>query len=89
MLLDIAASRESRIEILTDGPTGDWMAPGQLLSPVHLAHLGPPYTQMEIAVNFFRFCIKGFGFKNSGLTLEFRVLVGIGRSGMLKGILLS
>ena len=29
--------------------------------------------------------IEHFGFKNSGLTLEFRFLVGIGRSGVMIG----
>ena len=38
---------------------------------------------------FFRFYITDFGFNNSGLTLELRVLVGIGRSGTLRGRVLS
>ena len=33
----------------------------------------------------FRFYIKKFGFKKLGLTLEFRSLVGIGRSGGMIG----
>ena len=35
--------------------------------------------------DFFPFYMKKFGFKNSGLTLEFRSLVGIGRSGGMIG----
>ena len=37
----------------------------------------------------FLFSYIHFGFKNSGLTLEMRVLVGIGRLGTLGGIILS
>ena len=33
--------------------------------------------------------VYNIGSKNSGLTINFRVLVGIGRSGMITGILLS
>ncbi len=33
--------------------------------------------------------IQKIGFENSGLTLELRVLVGIGRSGTLRGRILS
>ena len=38
---------------------------------------------------YFRFSIKEVSVKNSGLTLELRVLVGIGRSGTLRGRILS
>ena len=33
--------------------------------------------------------VEHFGFKNSGVTLELRALVGIGRSGTLRGRMLS
>ena len=45
---------------------------------------------MEIVVKFFfPVLYRISGFKNSGLTIELRVLVGIGRSGAMIGIILS
>ena len=43
---------------------------------------------MEIVVKLFGF-VEHIGFENTGLTLEFRVLVGIERSRTLRGIILS
>ena len=43
------------------------------------------YARPLIVVKIGWFHIKDFGFKNSGLTLEFRSLVGIGRSGVMIG----
>ena len=45
-----------------------------------------PYARLLIVVNICRFYIKN-GLKNSGLTLEFCLLVGIGRSGVMIGSL--
>ena len=51
--------------------------------------LQPPeiqyYTQKLIVVKFFSVLYIFFGLKNLGLTLEFRSLVGIGRSGVMIG----
>ena len=38
------------------------------------------YLKFDVSVLY-----EDFGFKNSGLTLEFRFLVGIGRSGVMIG----
>ena len=41
------------------------------------------------SLSFSRSYVKHIGLKNSGVILELRVLVGIGRSGSLRGIILS
>ena len=43
------------------------------------------YAQIEIVVKFSICFSKTFGLKNLGLLLEFRSLVGIGRSGIMIG----
>ena len=47
--------------------------------------MGLAYAQKLIVVKIVRFYIKQIGFKNSGLTFEFCLLVGIGRSGGMIG----
>ena len=46
-------------------------------------------TAQIILVEFFASVLKPMGFENSARTLEIRVLVGIGRSGMLRGRILT
>ena len=50
---------------------------------------GEHYAELLILVKFVRFYIKQMGINNSGLMLELGVLVGIGRSGVLRGRILS
>jgi len=59
---------------------------------VDLSSEGPQQQntiEMEIAVKLFRFYMENIGSTNAGLTPELRVLVGIGRLGMLTGNVLS
>ena len=64
------------------GPVNRSNQPG----PDRYCHI---YAENLILVKFVSDLYNVGGFKNSGLTLELRVPVGIGRSGALRGIILS
>ena len=45
----------------------------------------PLYAQKLVVVKLFRFCVNILGLKTSGVMIESRLLVGIGRSGVMIG----
>jgi len=61
--------------------TGNWQATAHFF--------GNHYAQKLIVANICSVLCKNGGFEHSGLTIELRLLVGIGRSGMLRGIIAS
>ena len=54
---------------------------GQILRS--LGEHGGQYAQKLIVVKFFLFYILKNRFRNSGLMIEFKLMVGIGRSGLM------